>query len=734
MTLYSILYISYANITITILAVLAVLFWNRRHEPGARYMSLMMFSASLWGLGDFLSNLSVSYPAKIYLDRVSYLGVIAIPVAWLFFAIQFTKHDKYLMRKKTILLFIIPAISVLLLFTNDFHHLMIYDLGFEKVDQMVVLDTTYGFWFWIHAAYSYSLLLLGTVILAKRLAGLSQILRKQSVIILIAILIPLVMNILYTFRLCPTYPVDLTILSFSCTGYLCFFGMFRYRLFELVPAARNAVIEDMSGVLIVLDNKNHIIDMNSAAKNIIGITDRSYIGKFVFDILGDLKAYFVKYEHVSKAEEKICIRVNDHSKHYDLKITPLYDDKNKLIGKFLILYDITILEEAIENLKESRKASEAASKAKSEFLATMSHEIRTPLNGIIGMTELLTSSSHSEEEQEYLQTVKSSSSSLLDIVNDILDFSKIEAGKMELEKVEIDLASLLDSTAKSFAHKVKEKALEFTCSADNAIPGKLIGDTVRLRQVLVNLIGNAFKFTEKGRIEVKAALLSCENRQAVVEFSVSDTGIGIPEDKIASLFKSFQQVDSTTTRRYGGTGLGLAIVKRLVEMMNGRIEVESRLGRGSRFIVTVPFEISEKEAAMDAADTDISFNKDINILLVEDNRANQLLVKKLLEKKDVKVDIAGNGKEALSMLEAKEFNLILMDIQMPEMDGYEATVAIRRNESAVGRHTPIIALTANAAEDDKNACLQAGMDDYLSKPIRSENLYKCIHRHTVKCA
>jgi signal transduction histidine kinase len=209
------------------------------------------------------------------------------------------------------------------------------------------------------------------------------------------------------------------------------------------------------------------------------------------------------------------------------------------------------------------------------------------------MTELLASSIHTEEEMEYLQTVQICSGSLLDIVNDILDFSKIEAGKMELEKAVIELDSLMEMTARSFSHKAKEKGIAFSCSVDHAIPEKLIGDTVRIKQILMNLIGNAFKFTGAGRIEVKAKLIKKEDRQAVVKFTVSDTGIGIPEDKIAGLFESFQQGDSSTTRKYGGTGLGLAIVKNLVLIMNGSIEVESKLGEGSTFFFTIPFEISE---------------------------------------------------------------------------------------------------------------------------------------------
>jgi CheY-like chemotaxis protein len=293
----------------------------------------------------------------------------------------------------------------------------------------------------------------------------------------------------------------------------------------------------------------------------------------------------------------------------------------------------------------------------------------------------------------------------------------------------------MDTTAKAFSHNAREKGLAYSCSIDPAIPKKLIGDAVRVRQILVNLIGNAFKFTEKGRIVVKARLIKHEKQQAVVEFSVSDTGIGIPQDKIAGLFESFQQVDSSTTRKFGGTGLGLAIVKSLVTIMNGRIEVESRLGEGSTFIFSIPFEVSEKEDSKEITGAEPDFSGlNIDVLLVEDNKANQMLVKRLLEKKEMKVEVAGNGIEALRMLEEKAFDLIFMDIQMPEMDGYEATTAIRKNESITGKHTPIIALTANAAEDDKNACLKVGMDDFLTKPIRSENLYRCAYKYTSGCA
>lgn len=726
----TILYIVYSNTAIIISLVLALMFWLRRSAPGARYMFYMMLFAALWGLSDFLSDISSVNADKIFWENVSYIGIVIIPVMWLIFTLQYTKLERYLTRRNLALLSLIPLITLVMVGTNDLHHFMATEIGFRKAGELNILTPSFGWWFWIHAVYSYSLLLLGMIILIRKLITMPRIFRIQTGIVLAAIVIPFLGNVLYTFKVSPSYPIDPTTFSFTFTGIVCFWGMFRYKLFDMIPTARNAVIDDMSAVLIVLDNRNHIIDMNLAAKRIFGGFEEDLTGKPIMEVIGEWSAYFGRYGHVQTAEEKISLDTEDGKLWFDLKITPIFDNKARSIGRSIILYDITKLETAIHDLEISRKAAEDASKAKSRFLATMSHEIRTPLNGIVGMAELLASSDSAEEQKAYLQVLQSCSDSLLGVINEILDFSKIEAGKMELDRSSFSLSSLMDITVRAFVHQTAGKDLKLTCDISPGIPEKLAGDPGKLRQILVNLIGNAVKFTEQGEIEVKAELAKDEGRQVVVLFSVRDTGTGIPEDQISSLFQSFHQIDGSFTRKYGGTGLGLVIVKSLVEMMGGNVNVESKPGEGSRFYFSIPFEIPENEEVRVLPGAGIEFpDREISILLAEDNMANRMLMVKLLEKKNLKADIAENGKMVLDKLKEKAFDLILMDIQMPEMDGYETTGTIRKNEEDTGRHIPIIALTANATEEDRDRCMSTGMDDYLAKPVKPQRLYECLKRH-----
>lgn len=727
------LYIIYSNTSIIISIAIAQLFWQRRNASGAKTMALLMLLAAFWAFSDFFSDLSEHLSIKMMWDNLAYFAVVAIPVAWLVFSLQYTKQEKYLTRRNLALLSLLPVITLLMIWTNDFHHLFKVRIGTARAGLMTIIEPTYGVWFWIHTAYSYFLIFFGTVLLIKKLVNLPEIYRNQSIMMILATLAPFIGNVLYTFGINPFGPVDPTVFSFTFTGIFCFLGMFRYKLFELVPAAREAVIESMSEIVIVLDKQDRIIDLNSSARSLIGKNETDFIGKSIFEFSESWSSVYHKYVNVMKAAEKITIINKENNKrHFGLRITPLYDSKNKLSGRFIVLHDITAFEEAIENLKESREAAEEANKAKSRFLATVSHELRTPLNGIIGMAELVSSANLTEEEKGYLQSLKDSSQSLLDIINEVLDFSKIEAGKMELEKINFNLKNLVDATIKTFLPQANEKDIKLTKKIDGDIPENTVGDPVRLKQVLVNLIGNALKFTEKGRIEVRVEKLKCEDRQVLLQFSVTDTGIGIPANKIENLFKSFQQLDSSTTRKYGGTGLGLAIVKDLIAMMGGCIEVESKWGEGSRFFFTIPLQVEDSLLSDGTTVPGSDFmNKDITILLAEDNKVNQMFMVKLLEKKNFEVDVAENGQIALEKLGQKFYDLILMDIQMPEMDGYEATLAIRKNEEHTGMHIPIIALTANATEEDKNRCFQAGMDDFITKPVKSEKLYACLKKYIV---
>ena len=396
------------------------------------------------------------------------------------------------------------------------------------------------------------------------------------------------------------------------------------------------------------------------------------------------------------------------------------------------------LKENLSELHEAKEAALTAAKAKSAFLANMSHEIRTPMNGVLGMLEMIKDTSLSKTQSDLLRTAYASADSLLAIINDILDFSKIEAGKMTIEQIEISVRNVVSDICTLLGGTAREKGLTLSCDIDSDLPGVLIGDPVRLRQVLTNLIGNAVKFTETGEVRVKVNLLRCVENAARVEFSVEDTGIGISRTVLPRLFDEFTQADGSTTRKFGGTGLGLTISRQLVELMGGNINVVSTEGQGSTFSFTLDMTICEHHTReQESADhtglkdgngqqkQDITtFPDSIQVLMAEDNVVNQKVAISMLKKIGIQhIDVARDGREAVSMNSTHTYDLILMDCQMPQMSGYEATGVIRRQEREQQLPPiPIIAMTANAMAEDREKCLAAGMDGYLSKPVKTQEL------------
>lgn len=398
----------------------------------------------------------------------------------------------------------------------------------------------------------------------------------------------------------------------------------------------------------------------------------------------------------------------------------------RLIGT---VQDITERKVIEQELIHARDAAEQSAKAKQEFLANMSHEIRTPMNAILGFARLMEKTPMNPEQKEFLQSINVAGEGLITIINDILDLSKIEAGKLSFEEKDFNLSELFSSLEGMFRAKISEKGLNLDSEIEREVPEVIIGDPGRLNQVLINLISNAIKFTERGSVRFSAQVLSSKDDAYRLRFEVRDSGIGIPEDKLQNIFDSFTQASSSTTRKYGGTGLGLTICKRIVELQDGKIGVESHENKGSMFFFELPFQKAQAVSSQEDSQSDEGQHSDrdlsqYRILLAEDNRLNQVLARKVLQSLGFVSDLAVNGQEVLKMLEVNPYDLILMDIQMPELDGLAATRIIREEGDPAWKDIPIMAMTAHAIAEEVERCHNAGMNDFISKPFNPDDLFQ----------
>lgn len=521
-----------------------------------------------------------------------------------------------------------------------------------------------------------------------------------------------------------------------------------------------AVVNSAMDSIVTMDQYGRIIEFNPMAEQVFGFAREEAVGRLMSEVIvppafreaheKGLRRYLMTGDAqvLGKRLELSACRKNGSEFPVELTITQAVDAEGRVFFTGY-LRDISERKQAEIALVQAKEAAEAASLAKSEFLANMSHEIRTPMNGVIGMTGLLLDTQLDEEQREYADVIRSSGNALLVVINDILDFSKIEANQLNMERIDFDLMTLLDELMAMM--KPSAQHLKLSCSVASDVPSILQGDPGRLRQMLVNLIGNAIKFTQQGEVAVRVTLETAnpDEGKVVVLFAVHDTGIGISKQKLSLLFQKFSQVDSSTTRKYGGTGLGLAIVKRLAEMMDGAVGVDSKEGEGSRFWFTACFQYRHDRRGnagnlSDTATPPVSNlssaaslpapelrrpNQGARLLLVEDNAVNQRVAMSMLKNLGLSADAVGNGIEAIQALSALPYDLVLMDVCMPEMDGIEATRRIR--DPGTGVLNPgitIVAMTASVLSQDRDECLTAGMDDFISKPVSIQRLTEVLNK------
>lgn len=438
-------------------------------------------------------------------------------------------------------------------------------------------------------------------------------------------------------------------------------------------------------------------------------------------------------EHFTKEENYGSTETNRY--FYEVSYNPVVEDNNEVTGVAIFSQDVTEKKRVEQALTKARNDALKAAQVKSDFLSNMSHEIRTPMNAIIGITDLLLDRVESKTHRDYLNSIKYSADNLLVIINDILDFSKIEAGKIVLESITFDLHENLEELRKAFTYKADEKDLELLVNIDSEVPKMIIGDPYRLNQILFNLLGNAIKFTIEGSITIHVKVKQQVSDRYLLHFAVTDTGIGISNDKINTIFESFTQAYTDTSRKFGGTGLGLAITKNLVELQNGYLGLQSSINSGSTFYFEIAYSTAKNiqpmkpEAEKNAIPQPESL-KGYRVLLVEDNTMNQLVAQQILLKWEAAVNIAENGVEALAMMEKYHYDIVLMDLQMPEMNGYETTEQIRKGKNIVlNPGIPIIALTADAFEETREKVLAIGMNDFITKPFRQQELYSKIIKY-----
>ncbi len=717
-------------ITAMALVFMVVHFWRKKDIPGGQWFLTMIVLTFFWSVFGGLEDMMTGMEQKILFSKFTYLSIPCVSVVWFTFLIRYMGLLKEIRGKRLLLFWIIPVVLIFVAWTNELHGWMWPD--FRRINDDPTSRLLYGTGpaKWLTIFYSYLLILISTILIVYRIFRSEGVMKKQFQALLISSSFPWIANILYITGNAPE-GVEITPISFTIMVAAILWSMSRNNLFDLMPVAYDILFRYMSDSAFVLDNQNRVVEINESAQRNLHLR-RETIG-----IEPDIShsAYpDLMYKFMQMEEGRTEYELNDGEsvRWFDVRVTTLTYKNGKNAGRMFVLRDISLRKGLEAELTKAKELAEAASKAKSEFLATMSHEIRTPLNAIIGFTDLLKNTRLNPVQKEYVNNANVSGHALLGIINDILDFSKIEAGLLTLEIIKTDLMELLENCVDIVKYTAEKKQLKVMLTIDPHMPRFAELDPIRLQQILTNLLSNAVKFTKQGEVELKVDYMSLENERAKLFFSVRDTGIGISEEQKSKLFKAFSQADSSTTRKFGGTGLGLVISDLIAREMGSKINFESNPGEGALFFFEIETSMEDGDQ-MEVVDRQpenaVISNRPVRILVAEDVDINMMMMRALLSTILPQCEIveAENGVQAIGLFAETHPDIVLMDVQMPEMDGIDAARAIRALET--GRTVPVIALTAGVLREEQEKCIQAGMNEIMTKPLNPDKFRNLMRKY-----
>jgi PAS domain S-box-containing protein len=574
--------------------------WQRRDTAGAVPLFLMMTSLALWSSIYALELTVPEMSQRLAAAYGKYIFITVVPLTWFFFALQYRGRNDSRPGILAGVLLAVPVITVAAIFSNHLHQLFFTSAYIENINGWELLVFDYGPWFWVHTAYSYGLIGLGVIILFRDMLQLSRFYRRQGYLLLAAISLPILSNLLVVFRLLPSPHIDLTPIAMTMTGIIFAIAIFYFGFLEIAPIARDAIFKNLRDVIVIVDRNLRFVDFNPVAAELMGRSVEECIGHAAESFFPHFDCLAHRIISEGEFSQQISsVNQEGETVFYDLHVSPLYADKKQQAGFLIVLRDVTLLERTLADLDRAKSVAEEANAMKGMFLANISHEIRTPLNAVLGFASRLSEYLEGEREKDYLTGIIRGADNLMLLINDILDLSKIEAGKMEINPRPVNMPALLADCEQIFFLKAEEKNLQLIFAVDDNLPGVVLVDDLRLRQILVNLIGNALKFTEKGYVKVEAGW-QADDLAGELSLAVTDSGIGIPPEARERIFAAFAQQDGETTRKYGGTGLGLAICRRLATMMDGGLELTSEVGRGSTFTLRVPVRLTFGEEAADS--------------------------------------------------------------------------------------------------------------------------------------